>query len=240
MDAANTVRRVAGIAMMAMMLAVPALAGRSKKKAKSLVQNTLAAYLQRVNAMAQMSPKPASGSLWTPEAEWSHLSADYKAHQVGDLVTILLADQFTASSANTVETQRAFSSQSGITQLLGRVGPTSGIANLFSPNSQTTLNSKGQSDVSRSVQATLAGQIVAVLPNGVLVVQAARSVDVGHERQTIVLRGLVRPGDISPANIVVSAALANLEVEVKGKGVVSDGTRPVNPIVRLLLRLVTF
>jgi flagellar L-ring protein FlgH len=54
------------------------------------------------------------------------------------------------------------------------------------------------------------------------------------------VRGLARPGDISPGNMVSSTSLSNLEVEVKGKGVVSDGTRGPNPIVRLMLRLLTF
>lgn len=242
MNAGNRIRGTIAIALMAATgLAAPASAGLWKrKKSKGPLTESLATYLRKVQAVAAVPQKPSMGSLWTPEASWGDLPADYKAHQVGDLVTILLTDQFSASSANTVQTQRAFSSQSGITQLLGQVGPTSGIANLFSPNSQTTLNSKGQSDVTRSVQATLAGQVVAVLPNGIMVVQAARAIDVGNERQTILLRGLVRPGDISPGNVVASTALANLEVEVKGKGVVSDGTRPPNPITRLLLHLLTF
>lgn len=242
MNAANRIRAVAAMAgMVTMLVATPAYASFWKrKKTKGPVQESLATYLQRVGAMARASEKPVSGNLWTPGAPWGDLSADYKARHVGDLVTILLSDQFSATAANTVQTQRAFSSQSGITELLGQVGPTSGIANLFSPNSQTTLNSKGQSDVTRSVQTTLAGQVVAVLSNGILVVQAARDVDVGNERQTIILRGLVRPADISPVNTVPSTALANLEVEVKGKGVVSEGTRPPNVITRLLLRLLTF
>lgn len=242
MNTGDRIRQVAAIALMAAVgFAAPASAGLWKrKKSKGPVTESLASYLHKVQRLAATRPKPTTGSLWTPGASWVDLPADYKAHRVGDLVTILLTDQFSASAANTVQTQRAFSSQSGITQLLGQVGPTSGIANLFSPNAQTTLNSKGQSDVTRSVQTTLAGQVVAVLANGILVVQAARSIDVGNERQTILLRGLVRPADVSPGNVVASTALANLEVEVKGKGVVSDGTRPPNPITRLLLRLLTF
>jgi flagellar L-ring protein precursor FlgH len=61
-----------------------------------------------------------------------------------------------------------------------------------------------------------------------------------NERQTILLRGLVRPGDISPNNVVESNSIANLELELKGKGVLSDGTRPPNPLVRWILRIVGF
>jgi flagellar L-ring protein precursor FlgH len=61
-----------------------------------------------------------------------------------------------------------------------------------------------------------------------------------NERQTVLVRGLVRPGDISPANSVLSNNVGNLELELKGKGVLSDGTRPPNLLVRLMLKLVGF
>jgi flagellar L-ring protein FlgH len=246
MRVVRRMERMAGILAAVMLLAAPACAGSwgwgKKKKAgpKGPVAESLQTYLQRVNAMGATVIEPARGSLWTPGASWGDLATDYKAREVGDLVTIFLADQFSASTASTVQTQRAFASQSGITQLLGIVGPRAGIANLFSPSAQTTLNSKGQSATTRSLQTTLSGQVVAVLPNGVLVIQAARDINFGNERQTVVVRGLARPGDISPGNMVSSTSLSNLEVEVKGKGVVSDGTRGPNPIVRLMLRLLTF
>ncbi len=61
-----------------------------------------------------------------------------------------------------------------------------------------------------------------------------------NERQNIVLRGVVRPGDVSSDNTVVSNTLGNLELEIKGKGVVSDGTRPPHPILRFILRILNF
>jgi flagellar L-ring protein precursor FlgH len=82
--------------------------------------------------------------------------------------------------------------------------------------------------------------VVAVLPNGVLVIEAERELTMNNERQTILLRGLVRPGDVAPNNTVPSNAVGNLELELKGKGVLSDGTRPPNLIVRWLLRILGF
>ncbi len=61
-----------------------------------------------------------------------------------------------------------------------------------------------------------------------------------NEKQTILVRGLVRPGDVAPDNTVMSNVIGDLELELKGKGVLSDGTRPPNVIVRLLLRIVGF
>jgi flagellar L-ring protein precursor FlgH len=82
--------------------------------------------------------------------------------------------------------------------------------------------------------------VAAVLPSGALVIEAERSVLMNNERQTVVVRGVARPGDIAPDNTVVSNDLSNLELELKGKGVVSEGTRPPNVVVRTLLRIFGF
>jgi len=50
----------------------------------------------------------------------------------------------------------------------------------------------------------------------------------------------VRGGDIAPDNSLLSNQLSNLELELKGKGVISDGTRPPNVIMRVLLRILGF
>jgi len=39
---------------------------------------------------------------------------------------------------------------------------------------------------------------------------------------------------------VASNNVGDLEVEVKGKGIISEGTRPVNPIMKWILRVVGF
>ena len=61
-----------------------------------------------------------------------------------------------------------------------------------------------------------------------------------NQHEHVVVRGVARPGDISPANIVPSASLSNLEIEVKGKGIISDSTRPPNPLTRAILYLFGF
>jgi flagellar L-ring protein precursor FlgH len=81
---------------------------------------------------------------------------------------------------------------------------------------------------------------VAVLPGGALVIEAERKLTMNNERQTVLLRGMVRPGDIGPGDTVASNAIANLELELRGKGVISEGTRPPNVILRAILRLLNF
>jgi len=158
---------------------------------------------------------------------------------VGDLITIVVVHDMAANNATTVSTARNFSASSGISALAGHL-KTSGVEQIFSPTSTQTLSGKSQASTTSSLQTTLAGRVVAVLPSGLLVIEAERQMTMNNERQTILIRGLVRSGDIAPDNTVPSNTIANLELELKGKGVLSDGTRPPNPLVRALLRIVGF
>jgi flagellar L-ring protein precursor FlgH len=94
--------------------------------------------------------------------------------------------------------------------------------------------------MSSNVTLNIASQVVETLPNGVLVVQASRDLAVGNDRQTVILRGLVRPGDIALDNSISSNAISNLQVEIKGKGAVAEITRQPNIVIRTLLKLFTF
>jgi flagellar L-ring protein precursor FlgH len=79
-----------------------------------------------------------------------------------------------------------------------------------------------------------------VLPNGNLVVEAQREIYMNNQHENVVVRGMIRPGDIGPTNTVPSAALSNLEIEMKGKGIISDGVRPPNVVTRAILWLFGF
>ena len=82
--------------------------------------------------------------------------------------------------------------------------------------------------------------MIEVLPNGMLVVEAARQVEFSQQTQTIILRGLVRPEDISQQNQVLSTAISSLELEVRGKGIINDYTHRQNLLVRLLQKVLIF
>ncbi len=228
-------------AVLALLLA-SAPAVRAAHKSKADTSNTteaLDAYIARVRATS-VEVAGVDGSLWSPQARWSNLAIDDKAHNVGDIVTILLNDSYSSTSNDSIKTARTFSASSGVTGAFGTVSPTSGWQSLFSPSSAEALNGAGQSAITSSLNVTLAGQVMDVLPNGALVVQAARNMFVGNQRQTIIVRGILRQEDVSPTNVANSSALTNLEVEVKGKGVVSDGTRPPNAIIRAILKVLNF
>ncbi len=199
----------------------------------------LSDYINRVSGKPAESSSGTTGSLWRDSGRLANMVADYKASRVGDLVTISVAQNLSASSSGNLSSNRALSANSGIAALPGKL-KTTGVASLFSPNSTQTLSGKALASSQTSLSTTLTGRVAAVLPSGTLVVEAERQITMNNQHETVILRGLVRPVDLDAANTVQSNSVGNLEVEVKGKGVISEGTRPVNPIVKWILRVVGF
>ena len=60
------------------------------------------------------------------------------------------------------------------------------------------------------------------------------------ERQWILVRGVIRPSDLGPANSIRSEKIAGFEIRVNGKGVVGDAIRRPNFLYRLILGLLPF
>ncbi len=198
----------------------------------------LAHYIARVQTEAQ-APSATPGSCWADAGRLAALATDYKAALVGDLITIVVAHNLTSSNAGDVSTARTYSASSGVDSLPGKI-KVGGAANLLGLHSAETLAGKGQADTSSSLTTTLAGRVVAVLGSGNLVVEAERVINMNSEKQTIVVRGLVRRGDIGPNNTVASNAIGDLELEIKGKGVISNGVRPPHPLLRAIMRILNF
>lgn len=208
----------------------------SKKDDKE--KDSLARYIARAEA-ALPAQASTPGSCWVDAGRLAALSTDYKATLVGDLITIVVSHTLTSSNGGDVSTARTYSASSGINSLPGKL-KTGGLTNLLGLQSAETLAGKGAADSSSSLTTTLAGRVVAVLPGGNLVVEAERIINMNNEKQTITLRGLVRRGDIGPDNTVASNAVGDLELEIKGKGVVSNGVRPPHPILRAIMRILNF
>lgn len=221
-------------------MALPAAARNQKRPKAAGPDPGLQAYLAQL-ARPAAAPLPASAaSLWRAGGPLTNMASDVQALRRGDLITIHVLENTVAVGAGSVKDQRSFSAQSGLTQMLGMIGPRSGLANLFAPSSNEALSGQGETNSTTQLTTDLTGQVVDVLPNGVLVVEARRSVEINNERQTAILRGLVRRADVAPDNSILSTSLGDLEVELQGKGVISDMTRRPNLLTRILLRIFQF
>jgi len=206
------------------------------KKSRPVSSASLEQFVERVkghNVVTTSTP----GSLWPLEGgPLSDLAADYKARHLNDVVIVRIVEQTLAQASGDVTAQRTFSSNSAIASVAGRVN-TTGVNPLYSVNSGSNLKGTGAANSQSLLRTSVSGRVVAILPNGNLVIEAERQVSFNQQSQTVILRGLVRPGDIASDNSVLSTAVSDLELELKGKGVVADAVRRPNLFTRLLMRI---
>ena len=225
--------------LLALTLTPVAVAAKDKKEKNSpaLLRAQYIAQLQFQDTSSV--PARTVGSLWSSANTLGDLSTDYKAHNLNDTIVIVVGVQTTTAQSGISSYQRSVKTASGITGLAGQVN-TAGLNPLFNANSATQLAGAGATGSNTTFQTSLTGQVIAVLPSGNLVVEAQRRIFMNHQHENITVRGVVRPGDIGPNNIISSSQLSSLEIEMKGKGIIADSTRPLNPITRAILWLVGF
>lgn len=171
----------------------------------------------------------SADSLWSESSSQS-LVADKRATRIGDLVTILVQENSSATKDN----QTGTSKKSGVDATLETV--------LYSPKGSSFLTKNGQMPAlkwksnsefngggsinnSEKIAARISVRVVDVLPNRNLVIEGQRETSFSGEQQTIILRGVVRLDDIQANNTVFSYNVADASIKVVSKGVISDSQR---------------
>ena len=181
----------------------------------------------------------SSGSLFAAGSTLGDLTGDFRASQVNDLITIVVADRATALAKGTSNSKRTSSARASIPAL---AGPTRGriLPNLAQLQGNQQLDGQGETTREMALSATVTGRITHVLPNGNFVVEGSKDILVNAERQTVAIRGVGRWSDLSAGNQLASDRLGYLEIKVQGKGIIGDAVRRPNLLYRLLLGILPF
>lgn len=242
----HLLRAVLLMAALALVATQPIQAIGAKKKAEPGIagkatppEEALKTYIERVRAQ-QAAEVLTAGSIWSPEGRLVRLGTDAKAVRLHDVVAIVVTESLAATTDGQVKNSRASNASSGLTGLFGKLKTSNALQNLIGMTAASGLSAQGQSTTNSSLSTTFGAEVVDVLPNGMLVVQATRQLTFSQQTQLIKLRGLVRPEDVSAQNQVQSTAMTDLELEVTGKGIVNDSTYRQNAVVRFLQKLLVF
>ncbi|MBQ7264323.1 MAG: flagellar basal body L-ring protein FlgH [Synergistaceae bacterium] len=158
-----------------------------------------------------------AASLWDDRTNWL---ADDRPSRVGDIVTVLVDERTDAKDEATMDVQK--SSNSSVSDGTGILQFIRGLS-LSSSNSAA-----GDGSVERKhhATATVACLVTEVLPNGNLVIEGTRDVRTSDEILQFQLVGVIRPQDVNSDNQIRSQLIANAELAVKGRGIISRTQRP--------------
>ena len=212
-----------------------------KKQPKEKPPSALDKYIKEASLpQASNGQVPENGSVWSSAARFSDLASDLRSRRVDDIVTIVVQESASAVTTGASKTARASTANSSISSLAGVTRASGRLANLANLSSSTSLNGQGTTSRQTTLTTTVSARVTHVLVNGNLVVEGTKDLDVNSETQRIIVRGVIRPIDLDTTNSVQSARIAQMELQVNGKGIVNDAIRRPNFLYRLLLGLLPF
>ena len=174
-------------------------------------------FLTCVLLAAWFAAPAGAQSLWDDRTNWL---ADARPCRVGDIVTVLINERTDAKDEAKMDLQKSSSSS---------VSDGTGILSFIRSLSLTTSNTgKGDGSVERKHHATgtVACLVTEVLPNGNLVIEGTRDVRTSEEVLQFQIIGVIRPQDVNSDNQINSSLIANAELAVKGRGIVSRTQKP--------------
>ena len=130
-----------------------------------------------------MAATASPGSVWSASARLSDLARDLRASQVNDLITILVVERASAVAKGSTKSARASSASNSISALAGLTRATGPLANLANLSGDTQLSGEGSTSRETVLNTTLSARVTEVLPNGAMVVEGTKTVQVNSEQQ---------------------------------------------------------
>ena len=154
---------------------------------------------------------------------------DQRARRTGDIVTVVIDIDDRARLNNTTERLRnngetaELPALGGFEQRLVDILPDGANASqLVDLSSGSNTRGEGSVDRREDVNLTIAAIVTQVLPNGNLVIAGKQEVRVNYELRELTVTGIIRPEDISNANLIRHEQIAEARVSYGGRGQLSD------------------
>jgi flagellar L-ring protein precursor FlgH len=210
------------VAVLVLALGSPVLASSKKPVPADNYDELYARYLEAARHQPTVAaPDPAS---WM-----NSLMTDSRARHLNDLVTVRVLESISASGTADSSVSKQSSAGIGIPGLLGlekKLAKIADPANLVNAKHDSSFKGAGATTRASDLTATITGRVSEVLPNGDLVIEGVREIEINGERQIVVLSGVARVADIGPGNVVLSTTLGQLSIKYFGRGLMKDSLSP--------------
>ncbi|AWH53456.1 flagellar basal body L-ring protein FlgH [Stenotrophomonas sp. ESTM1D_MKCIP4_1] len=179
-------------------------------------------------AMAPIQPimppqaAPTAGAIYAA-GPTLQLYSDRRARDVGDLLTITLLENTTATTSANTATAKESDLSIGTPSIFGAPVTLGGKDILSATASgKRDFTGKGNSAQSNRLQGSVTVTVVQRLPNGNLVVQGQKNLRLNQGDELVQVQGIVRPGDIAPDNSIPSSRVAEARIVYGGRGPVAQ------------------
>ena len=168
-------------------------------------------------------------SLWN-ETQARSMTGDKRAAAVGDILSIVVQENNSASKDNNTKTSKKTALDASIDTFLyspqaSKLLTKGGQLPAMKLGSTHDFDGGGKINNSERIVARIAVQVVDTLPNRNLVVEGRRFTAFSGETQEIILRGVVRPADITSGNTIFSYNVSDATIRFISKGSISDSQK---------------
>jgi flagellar L-ring protein precursor FlgH len=174
------------------------------------------------------------------QAAFRPLFEDNRARFVGDILTININENLTASQEKKSSASKTGSTTMANPAVILPVGGSFG-ANTISVNgsSSNTFDGKGSTNSTNAFSGTITVTVIDVLPNGNLVVSGEKQIGNNRQVETVRFSGVVNPVSIVNGNTVSSTQVADARIELRGQGQV-DEAQVMGWLARFFLTFLPF
>jgi len=161
----------------------------------------------------------AAADLYKP-GEHRALTADMRAAAVGDLLTVLVYENSSASSSTDTSADKSAGVRAEInsTNTGRRQGGQLALGDDFA--------GKGRVQRSGRLSAQLSMRVLEIQSNGDFIVAGQQTIEINGEINEIRISGRIRRADIGENNTVISTRIADARIDYLGEGYISDRARP--------------
>lgn len=179
---------------------------------------------------ASVAQARAADPVFTDATFSRSMFADRRAFAQGDLLSIVIQENSTATKDVSTQTGKKSSTDTAIDTFLWSPGKSKlltkgGVMPAMKWASKSDFDGSGKINNTEKIVARVEVVVKDVLPNGNLVVEGKRQTAFSGETQDIILRGLVRQADVTANNTVFSYQVADATINIASKGSASNSTK---------------
>lgn len=156
-------------------------------------------------------------SLFKP-GSYQALASDVRARRPGDLITVMVCEN--ASASSTADTSAGRDASVGVALNRATRAISGGLT------TSSTTDGRGRTQREGKVLAQITVTVKEVGANGDLLIAGEQVLEINDEKQRIFVEGRIRPQDIGDNNAVLSTRIANARIRYSGQGDLSDRQRP--------------
>ncbi|MFB9869474.1 flagellar basal body L-ring protein FlgH [Vreelandella sulfidaeris] len=171
-------------------------------------------------SIADRPPPIPNGSIYQARQGYQPLFEDRRPRSVGDILTIVLDEQVSASKNSQSNAGRSGSANLELGQLPDVLDTLAEYG--FDVSGQNDFSGSGGSQANNSFTGTITVSVLEVMNNGNLRVRGEKQIAINQGTEFIRFSGVVNPRTVTAQNTVPSTQVADARIEYVGDGYINE------------------